>query len=149
MTESMIVILIACGTTAGIVASNKGRSVAGWCFLGVLLGPVGVLMALVVARNEAEIESRAVASGESRKCPHCAELVKAQATTCKHCGKDIEPMPAPAPHSADNLPRGCVRLVVIWNPLRYGNVVCFPRARLMGRVPRALGIANTSTANSR
>ena len=101
MTESMIVILIACGTTAGIVASNKGRSVAGWCFLGVLLGPVGVLMALVVARNEAEIESRAIASGESRKCPHCAELVKAQATTCKHCGKDIEPMPAPVPKAAE------------------------------------------------
>lgn len=30
MTGSMIVILIACGITAGIVASNKGRSVAGW-----------------------------------------------------------------------------------------------------------------------
>ena len=24
-----------------------------------------------------------------KKCPHCAEEVKAEATTCKHCHKDI------------------------------------------------------------
>lgn len=97
MEGGMIVVLIACGIAAGIVASNKGRSVGGWAFIGVILGPVGVLMALVVARNEVELEARAIASGESRQCPHCAELIKAQATTCKHCGKDIEPMPAPQP----------------------------------------------------
>ena len=106
MGGGMFVLLIACGITAGIVASNKGRSVAGWCFLGVALGPIGVLMAIVVSRNEAEIESRAIRFGKGRKCPSCAELVKPEATVCKHCGGALEPVEAPktvAPETKEDL----------------------------------------------
>lgn len=27
---------------------------------------------------------------DDRKCPHCAELVKLEATVCKHCGNALE-----------------------------------------------------------
>jgi len=28
-------------------------------------------------------------SVSTKKCPHCAELVKTEATVCKHCGRDL------------------------------------------------------------
>lgn len=102
MGAGMIVVWIACGIAAGAVASNKGRSVGGWTFIGVLLGPVGVLLALVVAPNQSAMETSAIASGASRQCPYCAEIVRSQAVVCKHCGRDLEPLPAPpAPKPVD------------------------------------------------
>lgn len=94
-----LIVFILCGIAAGIIAANKGRSVAGWAFLGVLFGPIGVLLALVVAKNQAAIDQRAIAAGESRKCPMCAEVVKREAVVCKHCGSPlsaIEQTPPPA-----------------------------------------------------
>ena len=29
---------------------------------------------------------------EERACPFCAELIKAKAKVCKHCGRDVEPI---------------------------------------------------------
>jgi hypothetical protein len=34
-------------------------------------------------------ESQPVESADTKKCPHCAELVKAQAVVCRYCGRDI------------------------------------------------------------
>ena len=33
------------------------------------------------------LEQRSMDSGENKKCPDCAELIKMQAKICKHCGK--------------------------------------------------------------
>jgi hypothetical protein len=29
----------------------------------------------------------------SRKCPFCAEMIKRDAIVCKHCGRDLQPLP--------------------------------------------------------
>jgi hypothetical protein len=42
----------------------------------VLLGPIGWIIC-------------AVSSGNTRQCPHCAERVKATATVCRYCGKEL------------------------------------------------------------
>lgn len=34
-----------------------------------------------------------VSSNGLRECPFCAELIKAQAIKCKHCGSEVEPVP--------------------------------------------------------
>jgi hypothetical protein len=37
-----------CGVLSAIIASGKGREPAGWFFVGALLGPLGVVIALVI-----------------------------------------------------------------------------------------------------
>ncbi|MCY1297235.1 hypothetical protein D9M70_466680 [compost metagenome] len=37
-----------------------------------------------------------VSTNGLRECPYCAELIKAQAIKCKHCGSEVEPVPVQA-----------------------------------------------------
>lgn len=71
------------------IADSKELSVSGWWFYALLLAPIAFLHVLFAAPNQAQLDKRAIAVGESRKCPHCAEIVKAEAKVCRYCGRDI------------------------------------------------------------
>jgi len=73
-----------------IIASNKGRSAAGWFFGSILLTPLlgAIIVACLPAIRQTQ-EQRILATREMRKCPHCAELVKAEAKICRYCQRDL------------------------------------------------------------
>lgn len=74
----------------GVWAGNWGRSGAAYFFGALLCSPLLAAIALLVeGKNLKVVEKNAVASGDQKKCPFCAELIKREAIKCRHCGSDL------------------------------------------------------------
>lgn len=78
--------------TSAVIAKSKGNEAGNAVFWTFLLGPVGVLVTLAKPSNIAAIEEKVITSGHFKKCPFCAEAIRAEAIVCRYCGKD---MPTP------------------------------------------------------
>jgi hypothetical protein len=77
------------GALIGVAAAQRnGFSVVGGAIGGLLLGPLALLLFLVTGITTTD---------ENKKCPHCAEFIKAEAKACKHCGRDVAPVVKPRP----------------------------------------------------
>lgn len=75
---------------AGHIAYGKGRSQALYIFIGLFLTPIVALLMIVFSQqDDAELQKRELHSGRAKKCPACAEIVKKEATMCKHCGSSL------------------------------------------------------------
>ena len=62
---------------SAVIGSRKGNPVGG-TFLGLALGPIGLVIVLL--------------SGSANRisCPYCAEKILKKATVCPHCQRDLK-----------------------------------------------------------
>lgn len=64
------------GLIGGLIGRMKARSMDGFC-LGLVLGPLGVIIALLLKDNT------------RKPCPFCKESIKKTAVLCPHCHQEL------------------------------------------------------------
>lgn len=90
VTMEVFLIAVLIGLIPAVVAQRKGRSFMLWWAYGGLLFIAAMPHSLLLKPDAKAIERRGL-SGGLRKCPSCAELIKAEAIVCRFCGRDVLP----------------------------------------------------------
>jgi len=97
-------------------ASKKGRSGAGFFFIGLLLSPlVGFIILVVMGENKEKLQQQNLKAGITKKCPFCANEIKKEAIVCQFCNKDVPYEAAPISDTPENAKNGKVLIKRISN----------------------------------
>ena len=89
-----VLIGLSCGIASAVMALYKGRSAGAWFLLGLLLGPLGLLVAALPTRKRRAHQeaSRTSQCGNYRICLYCAQAIRTAAVKCRYCQSHVPPL---------------------------------------------------------
>jgi hypothetical protein len=101
----LVLVWVILSVLVGVYATSRGHGFfASFCISLILSPLIAFLILLVRKPNTKAIEERAIADGGSRKCPQCAELIKAEAIVCRYCNARLDAPEAGPPASPTDAP---------------------------------------------
>lgn len=77
MPIKLLILSLVFGFAGYAIAKNRGRNPLVWFILSAAIPPLIIAILLL---------PQMVAKGYTKKCAHCSEIIKEEATMCKHCG---------------------------------------------------------------
>lgn len=119
------IIWILFGVVSMIIAKTKGRSAAGWFFIGVIFGPFALVVIFLpaVTRQSQELTETVAAEGY-RDCPHCGKPMRNQSTKCWVCGNIVDPAPVPPEPAAEAVDGDYRKCPYCAEPIRRDAILC-------------------------
>ncbi|MDZ7723439.1 MAG: zinc ribbon domain-containing protein [candidate division KSB1 bacterium] len=72
----LLVYAIVFSILSGGIAHKKGGSVIGYFLLGIILGPIAMLIAFL-------------ANNDNNKCPNCGEKISQEVEICPNCSESL------------------------------------------------------------
>ncbi len=84
--EVWIVFWVLCGIVSAVVASSRGASGFLGFVLGVLLGPLGIVIAFVLKPSATLPTTPTSSDGTFIKCAHCQGFTPSESRCCMNCG---------------------------------------------------------------
>ena len=80
-----------CGLATGLIAQGKGRGGCLWFVAGLVLGPIALLIASAISRDQVRLDQQALRRGKRKPCPYCREAIDPSASICPHCRTALTP----------------------------------------------------------
>jgi len=81
----LVLVWLGCGLAAGSIAGVNGRSGCGGFLIGVLLGPIGLAIVLLMGISPEHAKALDALSMNKRACPSCREMIAFDAKICAFC----------------------------------------------------------------